>query len=392
MSGTRNTLGSLALLGITFLLGALVLEGIVRVCDLQGSNFTQPDRYTGWTHIRDQTGVYFSEGIKNEVVFNNLGLVGADTAVEKPPQTKRLLLIGDSFTESSQVPYQTNWGSQVGAKLGHPWETLNAGVSGYGTSHSALFLDSRGWDLDPDVVFLLFFTGNDVSDSSHRLGQKLGWQPQPYFELDPGAVLALRDYPLPPFDTSAKARVKEWLRNRSRLYLFARGRLNRLRSLNRQTVGSADQVPLAWHLYRRKVSPEWEEAWELTDQLLARTMSQCRNRNVLFGVGILPTGWRVDRELAEKLREDYPAMADTTTWDLSLPDRRLIQILDEQEIPYVNLTPVLIEAAASGQRLYRDHLTEFGHEIVADAIAEFLVPLIAENPIDSGDTKGNSSP
>src|SRR2546430_12792928 len=74
-------------------------------------------------------------------------------------------------------------------------ETVNFGVSGYGTAHELLTLQERVWPYSPDMVLLAFFPGNDVRNNSKALEGERG---RAYFSLKDGKLFldtAFRDDP-----------------------------------------------------------------------------------------------------------------------------------------------------------------------------------------------------
>ena len=51
-------------------------------------------------------------------------------------------------------------------------ETINFGVTEYGTTQELLTLQHEVWNYDPDIILLAFFSGNDVADNSKLLSKK----------------------------------------------------------------------------------------------------------------------------------------------------------------------------------------------------------------------------
>ncbi len=395
----RRLLGSFILLAFASALCLGALEAAVRILDLHGSNFIQFDPHTGWTHRPGAKGTFVSDiapGVKADVSYNQLGLRGPETTEEKPAGRKRLLLLGDSFTESEQVPYEQTWGQLVedrlngrvagkeagasasagaGSGAGYAWETLNAGVAGYGTDNALLYLRSRGHKLDPDAVLLMFFTGNDVSDNDSGLNRKVGtWQREPFFTLDDGTgELVLHDYPLSPPPNTWSSRIKDGLRTKSRLYLMVRDRLYKAKAARNQNGAGMGSVPSAWGVYRRSNPAEWDRGWKLTRALIAELRDECDAMGVPLLIVSLPTGWRVDLDSQAELLDRYPDMKDKSEWDFDLPDRRLEAIAEAEGIPLLSLTTTLQRAFhSSDQPLYNDHLSKQGHEIVAGPISDFI--------------------
>jgi hypothetical protein len=279
-----------------------------------------------------------------------------------------------------QVPYEMSWAHRLEEGLGPEWEVLNAGVAGYGTDNELLYLRERGLALNPDLVLLLFFTGNDVSDNDHDMSLRIGGvEAKPYFFLDEGRLYP-ENFPLPIAPGGFSAAMKNILRDHSRLYLLIRTRKNLLETLARQRkaggndAGSpAGNVPLAWHVYRNGSDPEWERAWQITSALLLEIRRTLDEHRVRFLMASLPTGWRIEPSQRDDLTLRHPSMADASEWDFDLPDRRLSAIADSAGIPSVSLTGPLLAARRTEDRpLYGDHLSVEGHRLVAGELVTFV--------------------
>jgi lysophospholipase L1-like esterase len=355
----------------------LVPEGVIRLLGLQGPSYIRPDSRLGWAHIPGRSGLYVSPQARAHFRIDSLGLVGPERSLQKQPGEKRLLLLGDSFTESMQVPYDSSWACLLERRLGPPWQVLNAGVSGYGTDNALLYLRRNGPRLKPDAVFLLFFTGNDVSDNDHELSLKTGQSlAKPYFVLA-GDSLRLVGDPAPAPHRGLGRFLPRQVWESSRLYLFLRTHLYEWRALRREKGATGDHLPLPWEVYRRVPTAEWERAWNVTAGLMHELKREADHQGIPLAVGILPTGWRIEQSEREDLFRQHPTLADSTTWDFAGPDRRLAGILTLEGIPCVRLAGPLQEAARrTGSGLYGDHLTARGHRVVAEAVARMLEPLV----------------
>jgi lysophospholipase L1-like esterase len=356
------------------LLIVFIPEGAVRLFRLQGDATARADPQLGWSHIPGKHGRYVSPQARASFSINSHGLVGPERAYGPAPGKRTLLLLGDSFTEAFQVPYAQSWAHLLAGNLDSNWEVLNGGVAGYGTDNELLFLRREGWRYQPDAVFLLFFTGNDVSDNDHDLSLKGGQSlSKPYFVMA-GDSLRLAGSPVPGGAPVGLRSLTAWLKEHSAFYLFLRTKTYEWRARRQILKGGADQVPLHWQVYRRQATPEWEHAWKITAGLFCLLREETTRHGVPFCVGILPTGWRVDEAERKELLAKYPAMADSTLYDFTLPDRRLAAILEREGIPFVQLADPLIRAAnADGGRMYSDHLNREGNRIVAQEVARLIL-------------------
>ena len=82
----------------------------------------------------------------------------------KPPETKRILLLGDSFTYGEGVPYEATWGRTLERYLNQgeeKVEIVKAGIPAYDTRTCYLLLKELAAQYQPDMV-LLGFLPNDL--------------------------------------------------------------------------------------------------------------------------------------------------------------------------------------------------------------------------------------
>ena len=115
------------------------------------------------------------------------------------------MLLGDSFVEAVQVKQSDGIAERLEAALNRvdaagPVEVVNAGVAAYGTTQEYLLLDRMGEQLQPDLVVLLFFVGNDVMNNNYRLelwDGDLSLALKPYFDVDRSGNLRLIPSPPP---------------------------------------------------------------------------------------------------------------------------------------------------------------------------------------------------
>jgi hypothetical protein len=81
----------------------------------------------------------------------------------------RILTIGDSFTLGIQVEEEETAGAQMGTILTKKWRRpvtiWNAGVDGYGTEQSLILAERLLKQVQPEILFLRFYLGNDLRDN-----------------------------------------------------------------------------------------------------------------------------------------------------------------------------------------------------------------------------------
>ena len=107
---------------------------------------------------------------------NSLGMRDRERLYHKDPDSFRILFLGDSMIQGYGVPLEQSMVYRLEASLNQPprekiVEVLNAGVFGYGPLLEYRFLQELLPMVEPDVVLVGFFLGNDVGDDYFYTGQ-----------------------------------------------------------------------------------------------------------------------------------------------------------------------------------------------------------------------------
>ena len=117
-----------------------------------------------------------------EQTSNSLGFLDREPVVPKPDGMFRVLVIGDSFVEASEVGYDEKMHVLLEARLRGALgtdkvDTVAFSRSGTGQSNQLSFYNGHGTDIDADLVVLLFYA-NDFGDNSTLLASAMnGWDP-----------------------------------------------------------------------------------------------------------------------------------------------------------------------------------------------------------------------
>ena len=111
--------------------------------------------------------------------INSLGFRGPEIKMPKPASAIRIAFLGSSTTYCGNVSNnETTWPHLVTQALQAKWQNvpfdyINAGVPGYGLSHSLQNLKQRVGRLDPDVI-VIYEGHNDLSFNSFQLATQQG--------------------------------------------------------------------------------------------------------------------------------------------------------------------------------------------------------------------------
>jgi hypothetical protein len=330
------------------------------------------------------------------IEINSDGWRGPDAALKAPPGTFRIALLGDSYIEAFEVPYEKTVGEVLEARLsalrGTPVEVLNFGHGGYGTSQQLLTLQHEVWKYSPDLVLLAVTTGNDISDNHRRL-KRSDYVPYHVFR---GAELVL--------DSSflrSKGYRSRALWTRQLLGVVQHSRLaqlvNRVRHAARKSerqranVGGApgDEVGMRDEVQLPPATPDWQEAWRVTEGLLRLMRDESRRKDTPFAIVTLTRGIQVTpvrRKKKEFLRQ-------LGAKDLYYPERRLAEFGKREGIPVLNLAPAMAKQAEDRQVYFHahhdslgiGHWNEAGHLAAAELIAPWLAREFADRSTTSAD-------
>jgi hypothetical protein len=374
---------------------ALLLgEGALRLMGFSYPAFWQPDPVAGSALRPGAKGWQREEGLAY-VRINTQGQRDREHELANPHGAYRIAILGDSYAEAIQVDIERTFWSLLPRRLegcgfaaGRRIETLNFGVSGYGTGHELLTLRARVWQYSPDMVLLAFFPGNDVRNNSRALENLKG---RPYFSLEDGRLVldaSFRDDP--EFRDWQRVSVQRAPLQGLRLYqVLRRARAGDIaKHFHNAPMATAtaagEEAGLALiepgldeNVFRAPSDPVWREAWEITDKLLVAASEETREHRARFLLVVLSTPGTVypDAQLSAR----YTARLGVDT--LFYPEERLRRLGEQHAFKVLALAPemqrradatrVFLHGFANTRRGF-GHWNEDGHALAAELIAERL--------------------
>ena len=365
-------------------------EGALRVAGFSYPNFWTPDPVTGTALRPGMEGWQRDEGTAY-VKVNSQGLRDREHRQAKADGTYRIAILGDSYAEAMQVELERTFWSLLGPRLesckfakGRKIETINFGVSGYGTAHELLTLRTRVWPYQPDMVLLAFFPGNDVRNNSRALEGEKG---RAYFSLKDGRLFldgALKDDP----EFREKQRIAEeraalqdlrlyQLMRRVKAGGFAQHFHNAPVAAAIAAGNTLTEPGLDEQVFREPADPKWREAWEITDRLLVAASEETRNKGARFVLAVLSTPGSVYPDA--QMRARYASSLGVET--LFYPEERLQRLGEANGFEVLPLAPEMQRRADAGKVYLHGfpntkpgfgHWNEAGHAMAAELIAERL--------------------
>lgn len=177
----------------------LTIEIFLRIINIEYPIFQRHDSVRGFSLLPNSEGIWSREG-KGKVKINSDGLRDYEHTIDKPSNTIRIAVLGDSYAEARSVNIKDTFWFKLSKYLescksfhkGKKIEVLNFGVSEYGTTQQYLTLKNHVWKYNPDLVLLAFYSGNDISDNLKILSTK---KYRPYFEFEGDNIKSIdKDY------------------------------------------------------------------------------------------------------------------------------------------------------------------------------------------------------
>jgi lysophospholipase L1-like esterase len=302
------------------------------------------DDKLGWRHATNVSRTFVNEfGEEALVVLNEFGFRGSPRTIEKPANRRRILVLGDSFTEGVQVGDRDLFTARM--EMADPeLEVINTGVGGYGTVQQYLYLKSEGLRFNPDMVLLMFFE-NDLTDNA--LTFYPGFGPKPYARFDQEHLQIVetldssehRKYIMPfPF--------RDALNRHSYFYYFVNTRIyQRIFSDQMRTMQRADSSRI-----------DDETRYKIFDEVVGRIAGLLDQERIRFLAVII-----ANREDVIRGRSEATEVAG--------------KLWSSQNLEYLPLLNRFHAEASSGVQLYFPediHWTKDGHRVAAEEILRYL--------------------
>jgi hypothetical protein len=279
---------------------------------------------------------------------NALGYPGPDAAPVKRPGLVRIVALGDSFAVGPAVPFAENYLTRLQATLPGV-EVCNLGISGAGPREYRAALTRDGWPLQPDLVLVSVFVGNDITETlptprymdprRHALyllcerGWRLAWERARQPAPQPGEPTARLEAP----------------------------------PLTEETFRAIEARRLAVCL--APPSAALEKKWRRALGHLGALVGDCQARHVPIAFVLIPDEFQVNPAVLNRTVAD--AHVERGAVDLDLPQRRLQESCDAGGVPCLDLRPAL-QAEPEPYAVRDTHWNVRGNRAAAAAIAHWL--------------------
>jgi len=338
------------------MLASLTVTAVMLECTIRTVHVFRPlnfvhtnsyDRFRAKPHAQDWNFTLNSRGFK-DLEFG-----------PKQAGKFRITALGDSFAYGV-VPYDSNYLTLLEEGLRQHLgdvEVLNMGIPALGPGEYLDIFTLEALPLEPDLVLLSFFIGNDFSETRRqrrwykrstvmmflRYLYVIGTQYEGRVIHDPGEYCDT----CPAFTEDAYLKLEK---RRSAIYLV--------------------QDPTLDGLIDDAVSN------------LTRIRDACREKGIPFLVVLIPDELQVSESLRDAVIERfYPSLREGE-WDTTKPNRALAARLAEERIDFKDLL-VDLQRAAQGEPVYRPrdtHWNRAGNRVAASVLEPWVRSEIRESP------------
>lgn len=334
--------------------------------------------------LMNRTMLGFNPGsVEYGFVLNSRSFRTREYALGPAGDRFRVVALGDSFTfASGALPHEDHWTTvteeELGRRVNRPVEVLRLGVPDTGPVFQLRLWQIEASKLEPDVVVLAFFVGNDFIDHQGDCGVFGGG--------DRGLSGRLAS-------VSALYRVARILR---RVWRDAAEPPGAVRSNESPVPGGA--VPEYGETFDpsrptftrerfigieaermalclRSEDAAFRRLADRTSGVVTQLADEVRETGARFVVMMIPDQYQVDPTVVEEVLSATATRLED--YDLERPQRVLGQVLEPAGVEVLDLLPIF-RRAAPGEELYRlrdTHWNRRGNEVAAMALADVLTPI-----------------
>ena len=289
----------------------------------------------------------------------------------RPDSPYVVVFLGDCQTFGDGVQAEEAFPQRVGKLTGI--RTLNAGCPGWNLEQCLLFLKKDTLQPRPKKVILGLYTGRLWNLTVPRNKK---------FLVDDGKTLLKYSSKIlsKQRQGSLLRTLHSYLSFNSYLYSYLKDcwkkESEQFKILSHKILGTKIKLPPAAQVYLK--SPKFSRTFNKTYQAmtlssLKEMKSFCQNNGIALEVVLIPTFIETSNTLPEQWLSAYSL--NNKEIDLTLPNKLVEKICEQNQIRFLNLLPVFQSTAGGGRNLYLldGHLSAAGHALIAEAVSKELL-------------------
>ena len=305
-----------------------------------------PDEKLGFRLMPCKRLEWHVDGYSNDLI-STAGFRDVEHIEKKAPGVKRILMLGDSFSEGLQVPLEKIAARRLEHKLnasgGTSYEVINASCSSYSLGQCALLYDQLAAKYQPDEVVLVY--GSGAAGTTYRSAPDFSCLGRPYFYIKDNQLQQDSSL-LPP---KAYCMVMRTLYENSR---FARW-LSYQCEISKETDKSFrllhDSFVICWRMtFCRKMNYANPDGAQVSSAVLSYLNKVIKMRGAHFTVCALPSLTPEER--------------------IALKEVKLLAF--QQDFSFSSLKSALSRVGSADY--LKHHLSAAGHDGAAQTLSDFL--------------------
>ncbi len=366
-----------ALLGVGFTVVIFTIflglcEVVLRTTHLFGAriSWSEPDPLLSWRYTPGSYYWYYKENdhpITGKI--NRYGFRDKEWSLQKPQNSYRIAVLGDSFVEAFQVELDYTFGAlaqkYLNQKIGsRRIEVMNFGRSGSTQSEEFIILKYDVTRFSPDAVLLVFFPGNDIRDISKETAPSLR---RPFYTVSDEGRLTL-DVGFTQMWGYRIRRRLNWLKQHSALVSLVTERYTYFQAQKHlNTEKESKRISGYLSLCTSNPDPAYIRSFAMNKRIIQAMSRYCRKKGIHF----MLVSAHNSAYITEK---DRRFQAIDATFDSNFFEDDLNVFSKELRIQHLGLQRIFRRYyEKNGVSLNWGHWNYKGHEVVARAISAKLL-------------------
>jgi hypothetical protein len=310
---------------------------------------------------------YKTSEFETDIAINSAGVRGEEFG-PKAPNERRIVVLGDSLVLSVQVQLRETFCAKLEARLneqppepGARYRVINAGVQGYGPVEEWAFFDHVVRRLEPDLVLIATYVGNDAMEANDS-GEVIMAPPKAAADQvkQHEAAAPRRESPFP-----------NWMRRIVRRSMVLQTiRLRGIDLIDR--FGKPHPVERALTMSLPTLPADMAHGLVVTRECIKRISESASAQGARTAIVLMPARFQVADYDFELLK---PIVA-LTGEDLqrNLGTARFKEALAPLGLPTLDALPLLHGSRFHEEIFFKStaHLTIVGHDVLADGLDRFV--------------------
>lgn len=306
--------------------------------------------------------------------LNSLGYRQGEFNKDRSGGSKRVLILGDSFTFGVGVKDGETYPAVLSALLkdrgAGNTEVINAGYAdGFSPDSYYLYLKNKGMALKPDVIVMGFFVWNDITDLSETVWEKTDSQGLPEKIVSCCRVVdngILRNKEI-------EFKYKYPILRESNLFLSTVESLKpKFTFLQPPKTDTAKRDLWQGCIFIPScLDSQFPAEQEKTFKVLKAIKKMADENHAFFLVALIP----VDVQLYPDAGFKYGSLQYPEASDKEFIQHRIESKLDNDNISYTDLYPIFDSQRSRGNPFFTHdaHFNQLGNRIAAEAISDYLL-------------------